>query len=73
MIPASEEHRDANGSFKIVRGLFLTQYVDVKQVVAKINVKCDRVCQQETKSRAKINRKPVIISEVRREIGRAHV
>ena len=35
--PASEEHGHADRSLKIVGGFFLTQQIDVEQVIAEIN------------------------------------
>ena len=38
VIPASEEDRDTEMTFKVVSGFFFAQQVDIKQVVTKIQV-----------------------------------
>ena len=64
MIPASEEHRHTKRSFEIVRCLFPTQDVDIEQVIAEIDVKGDRVSEQEPKTRAEVDCKSIVISEI---------
>ena len=55
MIVSSEEHRNAEGALQIVRRLFLTEDVDVEQVVAKIDMQRDAVVQQEPEARTEID------------------
>ena len=63
MTPASEEHRNADVAFQIVSGLFLTQEVDVKQVIAEVDVNRHRVVQQEAIARTEIHGKAIITSK----------
>lgn len=37
----SEEHRNANYAFKVVRGLFFTEHVDVIQVITEVQMQCN--------------------------------
>ncbi len=42
---ASEEHRETEVTFKIVRRLFFAQQIDIEQVIPEIEMQRDRVCQ----------------------------
>ena len=50
MIPASEEHRNANGALEIVNGLLSSEDVRIEQVIAKIGMDGDGIGQQKTKT-----------------------
>ena len=73
MIPASEEHRDAERTFEVMGRLFLTKKVDIEQVVPKIDMQGNRIGQQKTVSGAEIDGKTIIAGEAGRTKAGADV
>lgn len=53
-------------ALEVVCRLLFTEKVDVEQVIAKIDVQCERIAQQEPETGAEVNGEAVVAGKARR-------
>jgi len=61
----SEEHRQPDRALKIVRGFLFAEHIDVIKVITKVQMECQRICQDKAVTGPEIHRESIITGKTR--------